>query len=287
MHETQENIKVQHTNTNPKPNNDRTALLIVFSALAAAVIVIIIIVLSRKSDYEKGEEYLSEGKYNEALTEFKKIEPSDNEFNPAQSKINYILGVQAFNQGAKKEAITYLTQVPPLDVNYQSAQRMLERVNSLIKQNELESLSQTLGGVKDSTGITEEIPKRTEKPVADEVTRKYVAGIENNVNRFEALYMSAKNASLDSKQDYLHQMNTVYEDLSKLQYNALEKNPMVQELKKLASIWMEKRMNFIDKLLRDGSVSETASSRSLLEDSDRAYRTLMNQLNKVKSYYSI
>ena len=280
MEEIQQNTETHQT----KPN--RNTLLIVFSALAVAAIVILIIVFTGKSYYEKGDEYLSQGQYSEALAEFQKVEPGNNNYNAAQSKINYIMGMQAFNQGAKKEAITYLTKVQPLDVNYQSAQVMLEKVNSTLKQSDLEALSESLASGKDSNLIAEEIPRRTEKPV-DEVSKKYVSAVENLINKFEALYMSGKTAGLDSKQDYLHQMNTVYEELSKLQYNALEKNSMVVELKRLTAVWMEKRMNFIDKLIRDGSVSETASSRSLLEESDKAYNILMSQLNKVKSFYSI
>ena len=281
MQETQQNIKIQRTS----PNKERNILLFVFSALAITIIVILIVVLTGKSHYEKGEEYLSQGQYNEALAEFQKVEPADVNFDAAQSKINYILGIQAFNQGAKREAIVHLTKVQPLDVYYQSAQAMLEKVNATLKQSELESLSESLAGRKDSL-IAEEIPKRTERPV-DDMTKQYVSNVENLINKFESLYMSGKTAKLDTKQDYLHQMNTVYEELSKLQYNALDKNSLVLELKRLASVWMEKRMNFLDKLLRDGSVSETASSRSLLEESDKAYNAVISQLNKVKSFYSI
>jgi len=139
----------------------------------------------------------------------------------------------------------------------------------------------------------------------DPASRNYVLSTERLVNKFERAYQSARNANMDTKQNYLVKMNSVYEEFTKLKYNSSD-NAMVMDLKKLVGTWMDKRMNYIDKLIMElvykndySQLMHTAeidyiehiyltnASRPVLDEGNGIYSTMMAQMSKVKSYYSI
>lgn len=266
---------------------NKNAAILVFSTLALLIIAVLYFTLTGKSHYEKGDEYLTQGKYNEALVEFQKVDSDNKDYELSRSKMNYISGLFAYNLNSKKEAIIYLSKVQPIDPNYSAAQSMLENINlAVTTQTDLEELNKSVEKVKD-TIIIKETSEKTEKTADKQIAQKYISGAENLINKFESVYQSAKAADVNNKHDYLNSMNEVYETFTNLQYNPPEKNSQVVELGHLIGEWMQKRMNFIDKLIIDKSVSETNSSRPMLQEGDRAYNSMRSQLNKLKNYYSI
>ena len=139
----------------------------------------------------------------------------------------------------------------------------------------------------------------------DQTAKNYVLNLERLVNKFESAYKSARTAPMGTKQEYLTKMNSIYEEFTKLKYNSSD-NAMVMDLKRLVGTWMDKRMNYIDKLILElvykndyshlmntadidymEQVYETNASRSLLDEGNGVYNTMMTQMSKVKNYYSI
>lgn len=303
----------QNTGNPAPPNNppDKKMRNLVMVIAGGGLIIIAILVYfalrGGESDYQKGVSYLKQSNYSAALTEFREVEPEDKDYVMAQSKINYINGLLAFNAGSKQEAGIYLSGVSAGDEYYGAAREMLERVKASMNLTDLEALreavkkpkdtiivkeekppdaSETNKKPKDTIIIKEEKPRETSgtKSVDEEITKEYVSAVDRFVNKFDGIYQPARTAELKAKRTALLNMNVVYEDFTKLKYNAPEKNAMVLELKRLVGDWMQKRMNYIDKLLIEGSANETAASRSLLEDGDRVYNTMISQMKKVKTY---
>lgn len=257
-----------------------------FSALSFFVILIYFVSgCSTVGHYEKGKEYLSNKQYTEAISEFQKVEAGDKEFKLAQSKINYIQGLQAFNDSLFQSAEVLLLKVDTSDEFYHDSQLMLEKMR-MSKTTNTETRKDTLIIKHEETSNKgrekiEGKEKITGKTDA-EITKKYVEQQENLIYKFESLYQSAHTASVESKKDYMNNMQSVLSQINSLSYNAKEKDAGALELKQKAASWMNKRISFINRLVVDNTVSETASSRSIKEEGDKMYYAVTSQLKKVK-----
>ena len=53
------------------------------------------------------------------------------------------------------------------------------------------------------------------------------------------------------------------------------------ELNKKAASWMNKRIEFISRLIKDNSAAETNTSRSIKEEGDKLYYAVNQQMKKV------
>lgn len=244
-----------------------------------------------KSDYEKGTSFLKDKKFTEALYEFQKVDPDNKNFSNAQSKINYINGLLSFNDGKKPEAIVFLSKVKSDDEYYHDAQLMLQKINEASIGNDLQSQIDELKNNKDTVIIRKEvsgIPKKNKEPIdpvvkADqEISRKYVSDAGSIISRFEGFYQSARTAPLTTKSDYGKNLEAVNKEFNVLKYSAQNKDAGVNELKRLASEYMNKRIAFIHMLISEKSVNETTTSRPLKDEGDRLYTELMNQMSKVR-----
>lgn len=280
MENTEQKIETYHVSEPEKNNN---TLVYVFAGLAAALLIVLIIVLTGKSNYEKGNEYISESQYTQALAEFKKVDANDKDYLPAQSRINYVSGIIAYNSGLRKETVIFLSKVEPSDEYYISAQAMLQKVNTTIDRAELEMLRKSLEPSADTVRVNQQTTVKSDASIV----KNYIANTENLINRFQSSYQSAKTANAESKKNYLNDMNGVYERFIKLQFKTPQKNSMLSELNRLVKLWMEKRMELVDRLIIDNKTVESVSTRSILQEGDRVYDTMLNQLNRVKNYYSI
>jgi hypothetical protein len=114
------------------------------------------------------------------------------------------------------------------------------------------------------------------------VTKKFISQEKDLIEKFESLYQSAYSAKVDSKKNYLSNMQSVISSLNALSYNAKEKDAEALELKQKAAAWMNKRTEFISKLINDNSVKETNTSRSLKEEGDKLYFGVTSQMKKLK-----
>jgi hypothetical protein len=121
----------------------------------------------------------------------------------------------------------------------------------------------------------------------DQTAKNYVLNVEKLVNLFEKAYQSARVSSVDTKPDELTKMNVVYEEFTGLKYSP--DNPMVLEVKRLVGSFMEKRMNYISRLImkRVNENEDDYSRWALLGEGNGVYTTLLDRMNKVKSYYSM
>jgi len=281
-----------------RKSNKNSLIVIVgiFVLLAIISAVIFWYFYLRESDYEKGTNFYKDKKFTEALYEFQKINPDNEDFSNAQSNINYIYGLRSYDDSKMTEAIVFLSKVKANDEYYQNARLMLEKINEASTGNELDSqlgvLSET--NEKDTIIIKKEITgtqKKTIEPPdpkiqADlELSKKFVSDAGNSISRFESLYQSARTAPLKSKSDFGKSLESVNKEFNNIKYSAQNKDAGVLELKRLAGEWMSKRIAFIRQLISEKSVSETNTSRPLKEEGDRLYTAMMSQLNKVKKSF--
>lgn len=254
------------------------------TTITSIIIIIMISSCSKTGHYEQGKLYLSEKQYPAAITEFQKVEPGEKDYVLAQSKINYIQGLQSFNDSLFESAEIQLIKVVLNDEYYHEAQLMLDKIqqrriainkpgkDTLIVKQEI--TSERNGNEKPEGKI-----KATEQTDA-EITLKFVSDQKNLINSFESLYQSARTANVDSKQNYLSNMQSVVSKINALNYNARDKDAFALELRKSAIAWMNKRIEFIGKLIKDNTISETNSSRSLKEEGDKMYVGVKNLMNK-------
>jgi hypothetical protein len=129
----------------------------------------------------------------------------------------------------------------------------------------------------------------------EQKAKNYVSHVEQLVVLFEEAYQSARISDILTKMDHLTDMNSAYETFRGLKYSA--DDSLVVELKRLVDSWMEKRMTYIgDKLVRElayqnereGRAYSTRAVLALLEaQGNETYIALLDQMIKVKSYYSM
>jgi len=279
---TREEQEAKKTNTN--------VIIAVVVGLVVIIAAIVLFTQSGKSHYDRGADFLRQKQYSEATSEFQKVDSGDKDFSRAQSKLNYINGLMAFNNGFMPEANVYLSKVTPDDEYYHDAQQMLQKITDANKQGNLQTMIDSLKHTrKDTVIVKHEIIDNTKKekdppPVGTdaEINRKYTSGTERLISKFESLYESAKSAPVESKKDFVNNMSAVSSEYSSLSYNASVKDANILELKRLVNGWMNVRVQFINKLIAENSVSETNNSRAAKEEGDKAYNMTMKQLQKVK-----
>jgi hypothetical protein len=273
---------------------------VLYTAVAVLGLIVIILIaylaLSRDSHYQTGLKYLQAKDYNSALVEFQHVNPDDKEYSMAQSKINYINGVKAFADSKFDEAKVYFSKVDPSDEFYTDAQMMKSRIANNVQQDELQNLLNEVKKTKDTVIVKEKAPvtKGNEKGNGnppkksdDEVSKQYVSQVEKYMNQFETAYQSAAGASVDSKKSYVKNMSSIMSNVNSLSYSASEKNALVLDYKNAVTRWMSKRIEFINKLIAENSVSVTNNTRSAKEEGDKLFTMAKNQMSKVKSYYNI
>jgi hypothetical protein len=280
---------------------NRTFLYVAAGLLGVIVILILFFALSgRDSHYETGLEYLRAKQYNAALTEFQFVSPSDDEYALAQSKINFINGIKAYNDSNYDEARVYLGKVDERDEFYGEARLMLDQIVSNERQKNLEELLADEKNNKDTVVKERVIQTPTTKtnnsndPVVtnntnkdEQAAKKYIASVQSLINKFNATYQSAYTADVESKRNYVANLMSISSQLNGIAYTASEKNAMVIELKGLASKMMNRRIDFINKLISSGIVTEDKYSRAIKEEGDKLLNMTMRQMDKVKSFYNI
>jgi len=251
---------------------------------AALVLVFMAVGCSGNRSYETGLELLKGKKYTEAIAEFQKVPTGDKNFRLAQSKINYIQGVMAFDDSLFSAAELRLEKVEADDEYFHDAQLMIDKIAQRNKLTEVPRtdtviIREEVTGIK---GREKETEKETVKAKTDaEITTAYVKQTKNLIDQFESLYQSGYRASVDSKSNYLNNMSSVSGKLRGLSYNAKEKDAEAMELNKKAASWMNKRIEFISRLIKDNSAAETNTSRSIKEEGDKLYYAVNQQMKKV------
>lgn len=248
-------------------------------------LIIMYFALSGDSHYDRGLQYLKQDQYTEALVEFQKVDTDEKDFRMAQSKINYINGLLAYKDGVHPQAKVYLTKVEPSDEYYRESRLMIDKIDLASRQGNLESLNEKLKQDKDTVIIKEKVIETSpdkvgeaETPKEDLATsRKYVSSLQNLSSKFEALYQSAKNSSIESKKVFINDMDSLYSEFKKLG-SVSGKSGTVSELQQVADSWMQKRISYINRLIAENSVNETNSSLALKEEGDKDYKLLQTMI---------
>jgi tetratricopeptide (TPR) repeat protein len=276
-----------------RKNNKSSVPMVIITFLLLFIVTgaVLWFVFAGDSDYEKGMSYLKDRQYTEALIEFQKVNPSDKDFNNAQSKIHYINGLRSYNEGNNPEALVFLSKVNTNDEYYHDAQLMLEKINDVNSGGNLQAQIDSLKKNKDTVIIQKQTViknGKAEEPVNPQIqadieqSRDYISRLSSSITRFEGVYQSARTAPLNTKSDYSKSMESLDKESNNLKYSAGNKDEGVLELKRLTSQWMDKRISFVRQLISERSVSETNLSRPMKEEGDRLYSSLISQLNKVK-----
>ncbi|NOS83649.1 MAG: hypothetical protein HOP31_00785 [Ignavibacteria bacterium] len=240
---------------------------------------------SNTGHYENGKEFLAKKQYPEAISEFQKVETGNKDFRLAQSKIAFIQGLQAFNDSLFNAAEVQLTRVASDDEYYHESQLMLDKISQR-KINAYIPKTDTLIIREEETGSKgKEIPKekiKVEVKTDAELTKEFIKQEIDLIEKFESLYQSAYTASVESKSNYLSNMKSVASRLNALDYGAKEKDANALDLKQKATSWMNKRIDFISRLISDKTIKETNTSRSLKEEGDKMYYSVTQQMKKTK-----
>jgi tetratricopeptide (TPR) repeat protein len=246
------------------------------------------------SHYEKGNMYLKEKKYAEALSEYQKVEASDKEFRMAQSKVNYINGLNSFNSNMYPAALMFLGKVAQDDEYYQASQLMIQKITETTETNNLRSQIDSLKvNRKDTIIVKQEVTtnpgtgnvKQNEAVTATELNKRFFVKLDKSINSFESQYQAAVTAQVTSKKDYLSKMEAVRRDLVNSVNESTEKDAELTQLKSDINTWIDKRIAFINKLIAENSVSETNTSRSLREEGDKLHFRVTSLQKKVRGKY--
>jgi hypothetical protein len=261
-------------------------------AIIAAIVIVLIFVMGKDSHYEKGNQYLKEKRYTEALSEYQNVYADEKDFRMAQSKINYINGLNAYNSGMFPAAAMYLSKVATDDEYYHDSQLMLQKITEVTEENKLKAQIDSLKNKKDTIIVKQQITtseggktKEKEPPASAELNKRFFIKLDKIIGTFESHYQSAATAQVSSKKDYLEKMESVRRDLVNSVNDAGEKDPELSQLKSDINTWIDKRIAYINKLIAENSVSATSTSRSLKEEGDKLYFRVTSLQKKVRSKY--
>lgn len=253
--------------------------------LFAVAAIVLLSGCQKTGHYEAGMEHLSNKQYSEAIAEFQKIDLGEKQYTLAQSKISYIQGMLAFRDSLFDVAEIQLLKVKSDDEFYHESQLMLEKIklrNTAVYIPNTDTLvirDETTG----SKGTEREKDKvKVEVETDEAITKKFINEEIQLIEKFESLYQSGYKASVESKKNYLSNMQSVAGRLNALSYNAKEKDAHALDLKQKAAQWMNKRIEFISRLINDNTAAETNTSRSLKEEGDKLYYAVTTQMKKVR-----
>jgi hypothetical protein len=277
--------------TNPEIKKNKNVIIYILSAVVIAAVVLFLLLTGKGSRYDKGNEFLRDKKYNEAISEFQKVGTGDKNFPLAQSKINYINGLNAYNDGLFPQALVFLSKVNTDDEYYHDSQLMIQKINEPTTQNNLQSQIDSLKRKKDTVIVKREIEtkekgKKTETLTDQEISKRYVQKLDGIISKFEAEYQSAAGASVASKRDYVSNMESTRKQFMNQAYDAKEKDAEINLLKTDISNWMDKRIAFINQLIAENSIGVNSDiARRLKEEGDKNYSVERAQYFKVKKIY--
>lgn len=238
------------------------------------------ILYGNDTHYEKGFEYTRNKQYSEAIIEFQKVEPDDKDFSKAQSKINYVNGVMASEKGLKSEALLFLSKVDPSDEYYAQSRLLIANINSSNKKADLEILSEKVNNIKDTViikNITEEASQETASDAATSLTNSIP--FQKLIPAFEKQYNLAENSSVEKKNNYLIQMDSLYSEFAGYDISK-ETNSLLLEITKTTLMWMQIRIELINKQLSSVSESDFRALQSIKKEGDSTYLKLQKLLNQ-------
>lgn len=259
----------------------KTILLIIG---ISGVFVMLVFFFNRDSDYEKGMGLLNNKNYSEALIEFQKVGPAEEEFEIAQSKINYIKGITAFDKGSRSEALMLLAKVDKSDQYYRETQLLIEKINFDKTRVDLETLSRKInlhsGEEMSEKNITETDPEKVNEAEPNSAltnnNNALTEPLHDLISQFEYQYKSAEAPGSSTKIENLRIMDSLY--TYHINSNLSRKgDAALIEIKRTAESWMRLRIDLVNELIRNNS-DETKTIAIIKEEGDKLYSKLLTLL---------
>lgn len=274
-----ENREVRKSNTN-------ILLIFIIALLSLVIIFLAYLYFFNKSDYEAGLEFLGRRQYDEALTEFQKVPPTNSDFSKAQSKIDYINGVRLFNQNDYPKAKIYLQKVNPSDEFYNEVRLMMNRIESVEKEEQLKNQL-----AEDEQKKILEAQKETEQKIRDnDESKKYVNNLTRIEEKFESEYQLAKVENSVAMKKNLRSLTAIRQEMIDLTYSASAPDPSIVSYKNAMNQWMNSRINLIQKAILENVITlddVSAETAVIKDEGDKLKEKLAAEKEKVKELYSV
>lgn len=151
-------------NTSKAESKKKKSPTIILTFTSIILIFIIYFIFFNSSNYQKGDKLLRNGKYDEALVEFKKVDSSNDDYKKSVSKINYINGFISYNKNNYEEALNSFSQVDLNDDYFPQTKNLIDKIESnpdiiynrgvkLIKDEKFDSAVEQLSKIKSSDAI--------------------------------------------------------------------------------------------------------------------------------------
>jgi tetratricopeptide (TPR) repeat protein len=269
-----------------RKSNSSILLIFIIALLSLVIIFLAYLYFFNKSDYEAGLEYLGRRQYDEALTEFQKVPPTNSDFSRAQSKIDYINGVRLFSQNDYPKAKIYLEKVSPSDEFYNEVRLMMDRIKSVEKEEELKHQL-----AEDEQKKILEAQKETEQKIKDnDESKKYLSSLTRLEEKFESEYQLAKVENSVAMKKNLRTLTAIRQEMIDLTYNASAPDPAITSYKNLMNQWMNSRINLIQKAIMENVITlgdVTPETAAIEEEGNKLKEKLASEKEKVKELFNI
>ena len=231
--------------------------LLKLTLIAASVLIVAAIVFFYyypQTDYEKGMNYLQEKKYEQAKAEFESVDPDDNNYTMAHSKINYIKGKISYENGDQTKALLFLKKVEPSDEYFEESKLIVEKIYLGNNIDRLETLKDNVDEIKDTVIIEKEVlreekdllNKSEAEPSSKNNSVKLPPVIIELYNDFENNFRAAENLPAEKIKNHLYMMDSMYISYTRTEIYK-ETDPYLRQVNNTAALWMQNRLAFLSK----------------------------------------
>ncbi len=264
----------------------RWGLITVIVLLVGVIGVMTYMLFFSTSDYDQGMIYLRDKQYEAALIEFQKVPPADEDYNFAQSKINYITGLKLFNENKMDEAAPYLKEVAINDEFANEVKFMMEKIEIDVKQKELEEQLK-----EDEQKKIEDAQKETEQKIKDsEAGKKFLTELLKLSDRFESEYQLSRVESSATMKANLRNLNDIRQQIFDAKYEAENQDQQIIDFRSLLDQMMKSRIAVVQEVISenvDNVESVTDETKMKITDSDKLKESMVSEREKLKTTYGI
>ncbi len=264
----------------------RWGFITVIALLVIVIGVMTYMLFFSTSDYDQGMIYLRDKQYEAALIEFQKVPPADEDYNFAQSKINYITGLKLFNENKLDEAKPFLKEVAVNDEFANEVKFMMEKIELDEKQKGLENQLK-----EDEQKKIEEAQKETEQKIKDaEAGKKYLSELLKLADRFESEYQLSRVESSATMKANLRNLNDIRQQIFDAKYESENQDQQIIDFRSLIDQMMKSRINVVQDVISQNvdNVDEvTDETKMKITDSDKLKENMVSEREKLKTTYGI
>jgi tetratricopeptide (TPR) repeat protein len=247
-----ENIPENNNTTNTtesarQQNRQNKNIMMIFGGVVIVIIVILIIVFTSRSDnehYAIGVNYINQKRYDAALVELEKIQPTDKDYPDAVAKIYYVRGVLQFQEGNYNEAYSYFTRVDPADQFYKEARNFMDEIDRLRGAAD-RTEDQTQDAVQNVDTIDQTTVIRTDTVITgkvDDAMKNIAISMIDTMRKFEEIYVQSE--TVTSGYDvFIRDLTLIKNNFNRISTRTTD--PELLELKTLVNEWMDTLLVYI------------------------------------------